>query len=117
MIPIDPSDTIAAIASPPGCGFRGIVRVSGPLAWPVALARFSADGDPRPSRRAQRRAGTYRLDGLRPDLPAAVLLWPGPRTYTGQPVAEIHTVGAPPLLELVLSHCLTGGARLAEPGE
>ena len=50
-------------------------------------------------------------------LPASIALWPGPRTYTGGPLAEIHTVGSPPLLDLLLAHCLTRGARLAEPGE
>ncbi len=44
-------------------------------------------------------------------------LWPAPRTYTGQDVAEIHLVGSPPLVSLVLSHCLIRGARQAEPGE
>ena len=44
-------------------------------------------------------------------------LWPAPRTYTGQDVAEIHLVGAVPLVNLVLAHCLGRGARHAEPGE
>ncbi len=57
------------------------------------------------------------MDGLRPRLPATLALWPGPRTYTSQPLAEIHTVGAPPLVQLVLAHYLTRGARHAEPGE
>ena len=47
----------------------------------------------------------------------AVGLWPGPRTYTGQPLAEIHATGSPPLLRQILAHCLARGARLAEPGE
>jgi tRNA modification GTPase len=50
-------------------------------------------------------------------VPAAVALWPGPRTFTGQPLAEIHTIGAVPLVERVLAHCLARGARLAAPGE
>ena len=44
-------------------------------------------------------------------------LWPAPRTYTGQDVAEIHLVGSAPLVSLVLAHCLARGARHAEPGE
>ena len=44
-------------------------------------------------------------------------LWPAPRTYTGQSVAEIHLVGSPPLVSQVLAHCLGRGARHAEPGE
>ena len=58
-----------------------------------------------------------RIDGLRPLLPVMLALWPPPRTYTGQPLAEIHLVGSPPLLRQVLAHCLARGARLAEPGE
>jgi tRNA modification GTPase len=50
-------------------------------------------------------------------LPATIALWPGPRTYTGQDVAEIHTVGALPLLTQVLAGCLNRGARHARPGE
>ena len=58
-----------------------------------------------------------RVEGLRPLLPVLLALWPGPRTYTGQNVAEIHLPGATPLVSLVLADCLARGARLAEPGE
>jgi tRNA modification GTPase len=116
MTAFDPHDTIAAIASPPGFGFRGIVRVSGPGAWPVALAGFAPEGG-EPPRRAGRHEGAYRLDGLGPALPAAVVLGRGPRTYTGQDLAEIHTLGSPPLLQHLLAHCLARGARPAGPGE
>jgi tRNA modification GTPase len=44
-------------------------------------------------------------------------LWPGPRTYTGGDIAEIHTTAAPPILNLVLATCLARGARHAQPGE
>src|SRR5438045_1254893 len=116
-MPLDPFDTIAAVASPPGCGHRGIVRLSGPGAWEVALAGFTPDQGGAPARGPGRVTGSYRLDGLRPTLPAALLLGRGPRTYTGQDAAEIHTAAAPPLLGLVLAHVLTRGARGAEPGE
>ena len=39
---LDPADTIAAIASPPGPGHRGIIRLSGPLAWEIGLEGFEA---------------------------------------------------------------------------
>src|SRR3954466_1687686 len=117
MSSLDPTDTIAAVASPPGPGFRGLIRLTGPDAWPIALSGFSPDRvSPLPTR-ADWRTGRLVVDGLRPSLPASIALWPGPRTYTGQPLAEIHTVGSPPLVNLVLAHCLTRGARLAEPGE
>ncbi len=115
----DPEDTIAATASPPGPGLRGLVRLSGPEAWRIALTGFTPD-QPAPaltSRPPEVLSGVYRLPGLRPALPASITLWPGPRTYTGQELAEIHSVGSPPLLALMLSHCLAQGARHAQPGE
>jgi len=117
-VALDPNDTIAAVASPPGPALRGIVRLSGPEALAIARQGFVAGGDETPSRRsAVARAGSLRVDGLRPLLPATLALWPAPRTYTGQNVAEIHLVGSTPLVSLVLAHCLGRGARLAEPGE
>ena len=109
------------MASPPGPAARSIVRLSGPKAFPIALAGFSPSSSARPS--AQRRAaqhpiaGCLKVTGLRPLLPVMLALWPGPRSYTGQDVAEIHLIGSVPLVSLVLSHCFTQGARPAEPGE
>jgi len=114
---LDPDDTIAAVASAPGAGLRGLVRVSGPDAWRVALGGFTADRLAPPPKSPEVRSGSYRLDGLRPPLPASIALWPGPRTYTGQELAEIHAPGSPPLLSLLLAHCLAQGARHAQPGE
>jgi tRNA modification GTPase len=117
-VALDTNDTIAAVASPPGPAPRGIVRLSGPSSVAIALDGFRPDRNlALPLRRAVFRAGSLQLDGLRPLLPAALALWPAPRTYTGQNVAEIHLVGSTPLLSLVLANCLGRGARLAEPGE
>jgi tRNA modification GTPase len=118
-VAFDVNDTIAAIASPHGPALRGIVRLSGPRAIEIALGGFEADrGEAAiPLRRAVALQGRLRVDGLRPMLPATVSLWPAPRTYTGQNVAEIHTVGSTPLMSLLLAHCLSRGARTAEPGE
>jgi tRNA modification GTPase len=114
---LDPDDTIAATASPPTPGLRGVVRLSGPDAWRIALAAFEPEEAAPLSRAPRVVAGGYRLPGLRPTIPAAVTLWPGPRTYTGQELAEIHAPGSPPLLSALLAHCLDLGARLAQPGE
>ena len=114
---LDPEDTIAAVASPAGNGLRGLIRLSGPEAWSIALAGFTPDPDTPLPRRAEIRSGSLRVDGLRPELPATLALWTGPRTYTGQNIAEIHTHGSPPLVNLVLAGCLSQGARHAEPGE
>ncbi|MBV8487864.1 MAG: tRNA modification GTPase [Planctomycetaceae bacterium] len=114
---LDPEDTIAAVASPSGPGLRGLVRLSGPKSWSIALADFlPGRAAPLPCQ-AEIRAGSLKLAGLRPLVPALISLWPGPRTYTGGDIAEIHTTAAPPILNLVLSACLARGARHAQPGE
>ena len=114
---LDPQDTIAAIASATGPGLRGIVRLSGPDAWSIALAGFQAeDSSPLP-RRAEVRRGSLQLPGFVRTCRRLIALWPAPRTYTGQDVAEIHTTGAVPLLDLLLADCLRRGARHAQPGE
>lgn len=62
--------------------------------------------------------GSLRLGGLVSSLlPCELYLWPNGRSYTGQPVAEIHTLGCRPLLEAGLRALCAAGARLAEPGE
>ena len=50
------------------------------------------------------------LRGVASPLPGELYLWPGKRSYTGQPVAEIHTLGSPPLLEALLRTSRRGGA-------
>ncbi len=114
---MDPNDTIAAVATPPGPAARGIVRLSGPRAWAIALDGFRPESEWAPPRRPEMRPGDLRIDGLRPTVPAKLALWPAPRTYTGQAIAEVHLVGSPPLLSQLLAHCLVRGARHAEPGE
>jgi tRNA modification GTPase len=113
-------DTIVAIASAPGGAARGVVRISGPAAVAIVSACF----DPQPKRpldtlrSATVLSGTFRLSGPHArNLPADVYLWPGRRSYTREPVAEIHTIGAPPMLSAVLNTLSAAGARPAEPGE
>jgi tRNA modification GTPase len=62
-------------------------------------------------------SGRLLLPALANYLPATLYLWPGSRSYTQQPTAELHTVGSPPLLEAVLAEVCRQGARLARPGE
>ena len=117
-VALDTNDTIAAIASPPGPALRGIVRLSGPAAISTPLESFlPRKGQSLLPGRARVVSGSMRVDGLRPLLPVMLGLWPAPRTYTGQDLAEIHLVGASPLVTLVLAHCLARGARAAERGE
>ena len=97
---------------------RGIVRISGPDAWEIGLAGFEVEGSGSISpERPTLIVGQLTIDGLRNRRPASVGLWPGPRTYTGQPLVEIHTTGCIPVLQSLLADRLSRGARLAEPGE
>jgi tRNA modification GTPase len=117
-VALDPNDTIAAVATPPGPAVRCIVRLSGLRALAIALEGFQPDRELSKSLRcAVSRSGLLRLGGLRPPVPVTLGLWPAPRTYTGQNVAEIHLIGSAPLASLALAHCLGRGARQAEPGE
>jgi tRNA modification GTPase len=126
MQPLD--DTIAAVASPPGGAARGIVRLSGPQAHQCVMRYFEAavrgagcqpavlQAGWQPAPRIAI-AGALRLPGFFSLLPCDLYLWPNGRSYTGQPVAEIHTFGSPPLLDAALRTLCAAGARLAEPGE
>jgi tRNA modification GTPase len=120
---VDPnSETIAAIATPPGVGGVGIVRISGPEAFAIGRALF-------------RRSGT--VDGA-PFEPVSHLLTHGfvidpatgervdevlaafmraPRTYTREDVLEFQAHGGPLILRRILALALANGARAAHPGE
>ncbi|GDY07214.1 tRNA modification GTPase MnmE [Planctomycetia bacterium] len=122
-------DTIAALASAPGTSGRGIVRVSGGDVRRVLEQHFAPRDGERwaKANRAERHVGEWRLvvdvpwgdapfqNGLR--LPVEVGWWPTKRSYTGQPLAELHLIGSPPLLEAVLMQLCRSGCRAARPGE
>jgi len=115
--PLD--DTIAAIASPPGGGARAVVRASGPDVARCVERIFRTDEPVELSAIARARVIPGSLlwaEGAAP-LPCDLYFWPGRRSYTGQPMAEIHTFGSPPLVEAVLRRLCEAGGRLAEPGE
>jgi tRNA modification GTPase len=109
-------DTIAALATPGGPGARAVVRISGPEAASAVSAVF---WPPLPPDRRSRSlaAGEVRLPGVHSALPATVYFWPAPSTYTGQDLAEIHTLSSPPLVELLVTTLLSAGARAARAGE
>lgn len=105
-------DTIAAIATPPGRGGIGVVRVSGPDAPRIATALI---GPALPPRRAV--LADFRDDaGDSIDQGIAILFQP-PGSYTGEPVLELQAHGSPTILDLLLARILALGARLARPGE
>jgi tRNA modification GTPase len=107
-------DTIVALSTASGPGGRAIVRVSGRAAAAVA-SLLHADRPLAEDRRALL-SGELRLPDLAP-LPADVYFWPAPHSYTGQPLAEVHTLSCPPLLDLLIAALLGAGCRAAQPGE
>ena len=106
------SDTIAAIATPPGRGGIGIVRVSGPKAAVIAEA---LTGRLPQARRASLRE--FRDEEGRALDSGLVLFFPGPDSFTGEDVLELHGHGGAVVPDLVLKRVLELGARLARPGE
>ncbi len=112
-------DTIAALASPPGAARRGIVRISGPEIRQILADWFHPDDESRwqTARVAARHPGKLILAGARMPIRVDVYDWPNRRSYTGQPLVELHLPGSPPLLEAVLSTAHRRGARPARAGE
>jgi len=117
MHPLD--DTIAAVASPPGGAARGIIRLSGPDAAACTARLFAAGGQADWTSAASPTAfpGALHLPELASPLPCDLYFWPTRRSYTGQPVIELHTLGSPPLLEAAVEAICAAGVRPAEPGE
>ncbi|MBZ0221145.1 MAG: tRNA uridine-5-carboxymethylaminomethyl(34) synthesis GTPase MnmE [Candidatus Methylomirabilis sp.] len=109
------SDTIAAVATAPGPGGIGIIRISGPDALAVSLKLFKPGIDGLKER--------YLHFGLITSAEGELLdrgflvFMKGPRSYTGEDVVELHCHGGPILLRQVLSAALSAGARAALPGE
>ena len=120
----DTLDTIAAVASPHGGAARGIVRICGPDTPELCRQLFSPDTPaPTHSGSAFRQTGAWQI-GSGPAAPRLLRiqlhLWPDNSSYTGQPSAEIHTVGSPPVLQKLLEELLAHQAppvRAARPGE
>ncbi|MGA7950894.1 MAG: tRNA uridine-5-carboxymethylaminomethyl(34) synthesis GTPase MnmE [Thiobacillaceae bacterium] len=113
MIPATPrADLIGAIATPPGRGGIGVIRISGQGAEGLALALTG--------RRLKPRHATHVvfLDAAGQSLDEGlVLFFPGPHSFTGEDVVELHGHGGPAVLQALLSRCLELGARLAQAGE
>ncbi|MFN0244276.1 MAG: tRNA modification GTPase [Planctomycetota bacterium] len=106
--------TIAAIATPPGAGLRGVIRVSGMRARELATATWCGAPPPDFTRRGLYR-GAFR--DARGEQPLLLVWMPAPRSFTREDVAEFHLSGSPPLLAAALDRLLALGAELAQPGE
>ncbi len=130
-----PTDTIAAVSTPPGRGGIGIVRLSGPQAAAIAAQLVHLR---QPLEHAHARlahvldsAADAERDALRADIAARdepqssstridealVTFFGAPHSYTSEDLVEIAAHGSPVVLDLLLRRALALGARLAEPGE
>jgi tRNA modification GTPase len=133
------ADTIVAIATPPGRGGIGVIRLSGPLARPIA-GRLISHPKPLEPRHATlttivnghdaANAGNLEPAGRAGDPAGAPIArrapaidevvatcFPAPRSYTGEDVVELSAHGSPVVLRAIVSAAIEKGARLAEPGE
>ena len=105
-------DTIAAIATPPGRGGVGIIRISGPHALDIARTITGLNPAPRHAHYCDF------LDDQGQVLDQGILLWfKAPHSFTGEEVVELQGHGGPVVMDLLLDRCLKLGARLARPGE
>lgn len=105
-------DTIAAIATAPGSGGIGVVRVSGPACRQVAEAVLGQCPLPRHAAYLS----FQDADGSMIDRGIAIY-YASPHSYTGEDVLELQAHGGPALMQVLLRRCLELGVRQAEPGE
>lgn len=105
-------ERIAAIATAPGRGGIGVVRVSGADLAPFVRTLTGRTPQPRHATLAD----FLDADGRSIDS-GLVLYFPAPHSFTGDDVLELQGHGGPVVMQLLLSRCLELGARLAEPGE
>ena len=102
------SDTIVAIATPPGRGGIGVVRLSGPEALSIARVMLEHDAPLQPRHATLSRAFVDEV---------IATFFPEPRSYTGEDVVEISAHGSPVILREIVTLAMSRGARLAQPGE
>ena len=113
-------ETIIAIASARGGACRGIVRLSGDSVFQILERLFLPE-----DRNAFEVSTSPRIhDGTlacsdfnRTGIPCRLYFWPTRASYTRQPMAELHMIGSPPLLDMTIQLACRAGARLAAPGE
>jgi tRNA modification GTPase len=105
-------DTIAAVATPPGRGGIGIVRISGPDSQSIATRLLGRLPRPRYATMADFR------DAAGEVIDSGVALWfPAPDSFTGESVLELQGHGGPAVMSMLVDAALRFGARRARPGE
>ncbi|HCJ27970.1 MAG TPA: tRNA uridine-5-carboxymethylaminomethyl(34) synthesis GTPase MnmE, partial [Pseudomonas sp.] len=105
-------ETIAAVATAPGRGGIGVVRVSGPRAKAVAII---LSGREPVARHAH--YGPFHADDGEVIDEGLMLFFPGPHSFTGEDVLELQGHGGPVVMDMLLQRCVELGVRLARPGE
>ena len=111
-------DSIVAVATPPGRGGIGVVRISGPSSHEIANLILDRRGS-----LEARRATLAHVRAAGQESPCDTLdevvatYFPAPRSYTGEDVVEISAHGSPVVLQAIVGGAISAGARLAEPGE
>jgi tRNA modification GTPase len=112
------SDTIVAVATPPGRGGIGVVRLSGPDVRAITSGLIAR------RRPLEPRRATFTMvrlaPGAAPALPVdhvVATYFPAPHSYTGQDVVELSAHGSPVVLRAIVAAAMEAGARLAAPGE
>lgn len=109
------NDTIIALATPPGVGAIGVVRISGKQAFEIINKLFpSKNLRQQPSHTLH--VGYLQNNGEMIDQ-AVISLYKAPHSYTGEDVIEISCHGSPFIHQQILDACIEKGARLAKPGE
>jgi tRNA modification GTPase len=108
----DRADIIAAIATPPGRGGIGVVRVSGPALGQFTRCLLGRELVPRQATYM----GFPDASGEPIDRGIAIA-FAGPHSYTGEDVLELQGHGSPVVMAALLERCVACGARVAEPGE
>ena len=108
-------DTIVALATAPGIGAIGVIRISGKQTFPVINSLF-------PSKDLEAQATHtihvgYLKDGENALDEVVLSLFKGPKSYTGEDTIEISTHGSPYIIEKVIQAINARGVRMAKPGE
>jgi tRNA modification GTPase len=115
-------DTIVAVATPPGRGGIGVIRLSGPRALELATSLVTHRGPLMPRHATFTTVHVPDVDSgagsaARAVDHAVVTFFPAPASYTGDDVVELSTHGSPVVLHSVVAASVRAGARLANPGE
>ena len=108
-------DTIVALATPPGIGAIGVIRLSGAKSFSIANALFPSKDLEKQSSHSLHVGMLKTKDRILDE--AVISLFKNPKSYTGEDVIEISCHGSPYVQQQVIDACINLGARLAKPGE